>query len=101
MERPAVRPILVLGIARVRVRRFGAAGAGAPAAVAAVEGAAGAADWLPARPGIAARLGGDADPPDCGRPGAAGVRVGCVAALLGHADRVLLARPDARVLSRG
>ena len=49
----------------------------------------------------AARLGGDADPADGRGTGAARVRICCVAAVLGCADGVLLARPDAGVIPGG
>ena len=52
--------------------------------------AAGAADRLPAGPGVAARLGGDADPADARRQRAPRLRAGGQPAVLGCADGVLL-----------
>src|SRR5262249_42588930 len=68
---------------------------------AAAVGAAGAADRLPAGPGDAVGLGGDADATEARREGAARVRAGRGAAVLGCADGVLLLRHDGRVVARG
>src|SRR5438132_14310634 len=91
----AGRGDLALGL---RLRRLGAAGARAPAPPASVANAACATDRLPAGPGAAARLGRDADSSQAPRARAPCLRVGCGAAVLGRADRVLFVGHEDRAV---